>query len=204
MRREGQSLIEILVAVGVAAILFLGAASLVVPAIRTNQTAGQIQIGTALGKELLENVRAFSAGNWNSMLNLATGSANTYYLLTSTSSFTAATGTESIVVGTTTYKRSFYLSDAWRDGSGYVTTTASGNTYDPSTKQVTVAYNWTGGVTTTANEYLTRNQTAVFDQTDWSGGPGTNGPLTTTSNQFATSVNINYTSTVGSINVNGF
>ena len=197
--KKGQSLIELLVAISVGAILFLGAASLIAPSLKINKTTGQVEAATGLGEQLLDNVRVWSEGNWHGVLALATSSANTYYLSTSSSPFAAATGTESVTIGTTTYTRFFYLGDVYRDGSGNATSTSAGNTYDPSTKAVTVVYGWPRGTTTTITAYLTRNHTIVLDQTDWSGGPGAVSPLTSPNNQFTTSSNINYTGMPGSL-----
>ena len=140
----GQSL-RILIAIGVGAILFVRTAVLVAPALQINKATVQIENGAALGNELLNNIRVYSEGDWHNILNLATGTAHTYYLITSSSPFVATSGIESIQVATTTFTRSFYLSDVYRDGNGYVTSTAAGNTYDPSAKQVVVVYNCTRG-----------------------------------------------------------
>ena len=108
--------------------------------------------------------------------------------------------TQSIVVGTSTYVRYFYLSDVYRDSSGNIVT--SNGSYDPSTKRVTVAYNWLGGAATnTMSIYLVRSQNNVVTQNDWSGGPGQTGPATSTNNQFTSSTNIDYSTTTGSIYV---
>ena len=187
----GQSLIEILIAIGIGAILFVGAASLISPGLQTNRQVKLVQTGAAFGWELFDNVRVWS-GNWNNVLSLATGTASVYYLNTSSSPFTAISGTQSLAIGTTTYNRYFYLSDVYRDVNGNVTSTVSGNSYDPSTKKITVGYSWLGTATTTITAYLTRNQTFIYEQNDWSGGPNWNGPATTTNNQFSTSTNMTY------------
>jgi prepilin-type N-terminal cleavage/methylation domain-containing protein len=199
MARSGQSLIEVLVAVAIGAVLFVGTAVLVAPSLSINKATGQIVIATALGKEMLDNVRVWSAGDWHNVLNLATSSAHTYFLVTSSSPFVASSGSESILVSTTTYTRFFYLNDVYRDSNGNVTSTLAGNAYDPSTKQVVITYGWPRGVTTTVTAYLTRYQAKVFDQTDWSGGSGQSGPVTSTNAQFASDSNMTGTSTVGSL-----
>ncbi len=105
--------------------------------------------------------------------------------------------TENITLGGTTYSRYFYITDVYRSSTG--TIVASGGTYDPSSKQVVVKYSWPGGGGGTLATILTRNQNFVFDQTDWSGGSGQIGPMTFTNSRFATSTNISYASTAGSI-----
>ncbi len=95
-RREGQSLIEILVALAVGTILIIAAISVIAPALRANTNADRVQVSSALGKELLENVRVFSEADWYNISNLATSSANKYFLVSASSPLIAATGTEGI------------------------------------------------------------------------------------------------------------
>jgi len=199
-RRSGQSLIEVLVAVALGALMLVSATVIIAPVLKIGTQTNRVQIGTALARELLDNVRAWSEGDWHYMSNLATSSQNRYYLSTSSSPFVSVTGTESIVLSTTTYTRCFYVEDVFRDAGGSIT--ASGGSLDPSTKKVTVAYSWAGVATSTVSMYLTRNRNNVFDQTDWSGGPDQSGPVTSTNSMFATSSNILYTTTTGSLYIN--
>ena len=419
-KNNGQSLVEVLIAVAIGAILITGGVMLIVPALQSNSQATKVQAASLLGKQLLDNVRVWSEGNWNNVLALSTGTSYAYYMNTSSSPFTVATGTESIVVvtstvstssltsglviylpfnegtgtitydqsgngnngtlsGTTlptwvpgkigagalsfngstsavtlsnsasfntmtssfsithwiktvsstsqmytvgnagggngyrfgltsgevaflvgngsdtettcgsktvndgtwhmisgifnlsgtdqfscyidgafqanvslpsnyssmstsapgigkppccqpfngslddvriynralsaaeisqlytfgqsnvTYTRYFYISDVYRDGSGNIVT--SGGTYDPSTKQITVVYSWPNGPVNTMTTYIVRGRNNVVSQNSWSGGPGVTTPETSTNNQFASSTNIDYTTSTGSIYV---
>lgn len=402
--QDGQSLLEILVALGVGTLLIIAATTIILPSLRTNTQADKVQVSAALGKQLLENVRVFSEGDWHNISGLATSSVNKYFLASAISPFAAATGTEGIsadgitsglvgywkldesagtiaydfsgnnstgtIVGaptsttgqvgqalnfnggqyidtgsnsitgtnpftlmawikatgfsqyggavsigasvtgqsayigavagaqagisnsigggfygsnygsgiTTTgqwvhvamtfsggsggtaiiyvngknsvsqtytpnlastyrrigrigsdtiydfggsiddvrvynralsatevksiydagiYTRYFYLDSVGRDGSGNIL--SSGGTNDPSTKKATVVYGWAGGSTSSFSTYLTRFQNEVFDQTDWSGGSGQDGPVTTANNMFSTSTLMFYATTTGSI-----
>ena len=114
----------------------------------------------------------------DNITSLATGTAYQYYLVTSSSPYTAASGIDPLLSGRRRYIRYFYLSDAYPTRGGGISSTSTNNTYDPSTKQITVVYNWTQGTTGTISTYLTRNDDAVIDQTDWSGGPGATGAAT--------------------------
>ena len=416
--KTGQSLVEILVALGVGTILIIGATGVIIPSLRANTQADKIQVSAALGKELIENTRAFSEGDWHNISNLATSSANKYFLVPG-SPFIAATGTEGVIsdgitsglvgywkldestgtvaydfsgngnngtlinsptnvtgkvsqglsfdgstnyisvssstslqplagnwsvsfwiyrLGTgagdypeiigsrpwttgtdkgwavswssnnskigahyadgsvgfdvtatqststvplttwqhwvvvfdktngklnyylngqldfqqspafpsgtinqadnlymgvervsppparklnaildevraynralsatevktlyssTIYTRYFYIDNVGRDASGNIL--SSGGTNDPSTKKLTAVYGWPNGPTNSFSTYLTRFQNNVFDQTDWSGGPGQDGPATTTNSRFSTSTQIYYATTTGSI-----
>jgi prepilin-type N-terminal cleavage/methylation domain-containing protein len=195
--RAGQSFVELMVAIAIGAIFMAGAAVIIVSSLGESTQAIEVQTASTNAQSLLNNVRVWSEGNWNNLLSLATGSTYQYYLVTSSSPYTATSGTESIVNATTTYTRYFYVSDVYRSGGNI----ASAGAYDPSTKQISVVYGWTNGQTSTMSTYLTRNQDAAFDQADWSGGPGASSAATSTGNQFASSSNIDYTTTTGSLYV---
>ncbi len=195
MNRCGQSLIDILIGIALGALLIAGGASLIVPALRTNQTVNQTQTQAALGKELADNVKAWAAGNWSGVLALSTGSAR-YYLATATSSFAATGGTsstaEQVAMGSSTYVRYFSIGDVYRDANGAITSTIVGNFFDPSTKLVTIAVGAPSTTLSTYSEYVTRSASNVFNQADWSGGAGQTTPVTVVSSTFASSSNINY------------
>lgn len=181
--KNGQTLIEVLVAVAVGAVLFVGAVSVISPSIKVNTQANRIATQADLQRALLQNVTAWTGGNWNNINSLATTSVNTYYLLTATSPFTATSGKEFIVVGSTTYSRYFYVDNVNRDvTTGNITT--SGGTNDPSTKKITAVSNWPGGTTTTIVTYLTRHAGNPYSQVDWSGGGNSAGPVTIVGNQY--------------------
>jgi type II secretory pathway pseudopilin PulG len=198
-RRSGQSLAEVLIAVAIGAILITAGIALIVPALQSNTDATKVQAAASYAQGLMSNVIAWSQGNWNNVLALATGTANTYYLNTSSSPFTASApgSVQSISIGTTTYTRSFYLSDVQRDSGDNIVT--SGGNYDPSTKLVTVTYQWLGGPVNTMTTYIVRSNNQVSSQNNWSGGPGFSGPETSTNSQFASSTNIDYTTPTGSL-----
>ncbi len=199
--RKGLSLAEILVAVAVGTLLVIAAATIIAPAIKINTQSGRAQAGSALAKELLDNVRVWSEGDWHRIQGLATSSANHYYLNTASSPFASSSGDESVTISTTTYKRYFYVDDVLRKSDPSQDIAASGAPTDPSTKKITVAYSWPQGATNTIAIYLTRYRDNVLDETDWSGGPGQDGPVTSTNSRFATSTKIDYTTTTGSIYV---
>ncbi|OGZ53572.1 MAG: hypothetical protein A3B25_00520 [Candidatus Ryanbacteria bacterium RIFCSPLOWO2_01_FULL_48_26] len=197
-KNNGQFLIEVLIAAAVGAVLITAAAGVIVPALRINTQTNRAQVGAALARELLENVRVWEEGDWHNISNMATSSANHYYLNTSSSPFSAFLGDEQISVSTTTYTRYFYVDDVYRSSGDLIV--ATGGSYDPSTKKVTVAYSWPQSATNTIFQYITRNRNNVFVQTDWVGGSGQDGPATSTNNKFSTSTaNIDYASTTGSI-----
>ncbi len=197
--RDGQSLIEILVTLVVGTILIIGAVSIIVPSLRSSTQANRIQASVSLGKELMGNVMVFSEANWNNIYALNKGSSNHYYLTTSSSPFAALSGDEIITLSTTTYVRYFTVDNVGRDPGDNIL--SSGGTDDPSTQKVTVVYAWANGAPNSISTYVSRFRNNVLQQTDWSGGPGQDGPATTTNNTFSTSSQIDYTTTAGSISI---
>ncbi len=100
-----------------------------------------------------------------------------------------------------TFTRSFYVENVNRSSGQIVT---SGGTADPSTQKVTISYSWPDVDTPrTISAYLTRSRTRVLWQSDWSGGSGQGGPATTTNSMFASSTGIDFSTTTGSIRING-
>jgi len=186
-----------MIAIAIGAIFLVGTSVIIVSSLGESGQAANVQTASTNAQSLLNNVRVWSEGNWNNILSLATGSANQYYLFTSPPPYVTKSGVESIVNASTTYFRYFYVSDVYRSGGNIASTGA----YDPSTKQISVVYGWTNGTTSTMSTYLTRNQDAAIDQTDWSGGASSSAVATSTGNQFGSSSNIDYTTTTGSLYV---
>jgi len=196
--RGGQSITELLLAIAVGAIFVVASVAVIVPALRESNQAGYVQEGVTVAQSLLSSARVWAASGWGSVAALSTGTAYQYYIITSSTPYVATSGVQTVVIGTTTYTAYFYLSDAYRSagniGSG-------GGTYDPATKQISVVYNWTHGVTGTISTYFTRNGDKVIDQTDWSGGSNASSVVTSAGSQFGTSSNIDYSTATGELYV---
>jgi hypothetical protein len=190
-----------MVAVGIGAVLILSAVTLLAPVLKSTKNSNQNQAGAALGKELLDNVNTFAQGNWQGIATLATSSANRYYLNTTSSPFTVTTGTQQITLSSTTYSRFFYVDDVLRDTNGFIS--ATGIVSDPSTKKLTVSYSAPQLATQTLSTYLTRSRSLIYQQSDWSGGSGQDGPLSAVNSKFSTSSNIDYATTTGSLRLQG-
>jgi len=193
---KGGILIEVLLAGTIGVMLIIGVLTLITSTPKRTADHNRLQAGVALGKELLDKVVVFAEGNWHNLASLSTSSANRYYLNASNSPFIAVSGEENIIVASTTYTRYFYVDEARRDASGYIV--ASGGTVDHSTRRITVVYTWSSGEKAFST-YLVRFRNIIYRQTDWFGGAGQDGPVTSTNSFFATSTNIHYTTTTGSI-----
>lgn len=191
-------------ALAIGVILLVGGVAAIVPILKISGDVARIQTASALGREVLENMRVLANANWHALDRLSTSSLNRYYVIASTSPFTVATGTEAIQVGTTTYTRFFFLDDVYRGTSSPFE--PGGSVYDPSTKKITVVYSWLSTASNTLVSYLTRARDDVLFDDSWTGGGNQSTPVTPTSSneRFATSSNIDYTGTPGSIVITGF
>ncbi|TSC82672.1 MAG: Uncharacterized protein G01um101420_195 [Parcubacteria group bacterium Gr01-1014_20] len=202
--RNGQSLIEILVAIAVGVVMLGVAISIIAPVLKANTRTNEAKVAAALGRELLENTRVFVERDWNNLAVLSTSSLYSYHLTTSTAApdfpFRKIDGVESIVISSTTYLRHFNVDDVCRSGNGIIQADPGQCIYvDPSTKKVSVVYGWLGGSTSSFSTYFTRFKNRSMSQSDWSGGDSFWGPTTTTTTRFVTSTNT--TSTNGIIRI---
>jgi len=145
--QKGQSLVEILLAMGLAAVLL--------PALLTGLVAtreGKVQQNQRLGASALlveteEAIRSVREKGWDNVV--PTG---TYHPILSGSSWSLAAGTDS----PGGFTRSLIIADVLRDTSGNIVT--SGGSPDPSTRQVTTSVSWDTPTTSSVTSafYLTR------------------------------------------------
>lgn len=199
----GQTLVEVLIGITVGAIIIGGMTGVIGLSLRSSLQNKSYQIASSLNQELADNVTIFAEANWRNIYDL-NKSPDQYYLTATSTGFTAVPGTESVAVEGATYNRNFTVANINRDVNGDI---ADSGTDDPSTQKITISTIFeVGGEITSVSfiKYLSRNRNLIFRQTDWSGGEGEDGPLTSPNNRFATSTNINSTSTPGMIKIQGF
>lgn len=199
-RKAGQSLVEIIIALGIGAILIGFSTGILVLILKSNLQGGRTTSATELANQLLTDVSVVARNDWHAITNLTTGSSTVYYVTTSTP-FAVATGTQVITLEGVAYTRSFYVDTVARDSGGSIVT--SGGTTDPSTEKTTATVTWGNSESITTSAYMTRSRNEAFTQNNWSGGSGSEGPVTGPTSGYATSTNIDI-STTGSIRVQEF
>lgn len=190
---------EVLIGIAIGSIVIIASVAVIAIVLKGSADANRVQTGAALGKELAEQVRVWAEADWHNLSNLTAGSLNHYYFVASSSPFVVAAGDEIISVATTTYTRYFYVDYVDRGPSGLISIYDAD---DPSTKKISVVYRWPRSATNTILFYLTRSRNVVFRQTDWSGGAGQAGPATSTNSFYASSSNVNVTTSTGSLFIN--
>lgn len=169
---DGQSLIEILIAIGLTSVLLPALLTGLVASREGKAQEGQRLEATALLKGAEEAVRSVYGSSWN---NVAVN--GTYYPEISGSYWvlTSCGGSCPTING---YTRQLVISDVYRDSGFNVVT--SGGTLDPSTKKVEISVSWNtprvSSVSTT--EYLERyldNASKIHTtQADFNGGSHNN------------------------------
>lgn len=209
---RGQSLIEIMIALGIGAVLIVGAVAAITTSLKSGSENKTNQIGSFLNQELVDNVTVYARSNWRSIWDLNKGSSQ-YHLTPSGSFFATSTGQETTIVDGASYSRFFTIQNVSRDSNNNIELESSYNAAndDPSTQLITVTTTWNsaGSVSSSIlNKYITRYRNEVFVQTDWSGGATvlvSEPPeiITLPNNRFATSTAIS-TTTVGQIRIVGF
>ncbi len=215
--QRGQSLAEILIAIGVGAILIGGTIGIMSPILRSNLETKNIQIATSLAQQYLDNLRNISEASWFNIYNppAAKGSSSQFYLNATGTTYAIVSGATSTTIEGRNFGVYFSIENVNRDscGAGNIssaaTTTCSsgpgttGVIDDPSTQKINVHISWTQGGSLSRINYFTRSSNKIFSQTNWSGGGNQDGPITSINNKFTSSTNIDYLTTTGAIRIQG-
>jgi len=216
--QSGQSLMEIIISLTIGAILVVAAVAGVVPMLKSNLESKNIQAANSLAQEYLDNLQNLSESSWFNIYNPpgAKGSSSQFHLEAIGVTYQVASGASSTTIQGVSFTRYFSIENVKRNlcGSGDITANpttgcssgpgATGVADDPSTQKITVTINWPVSRSILRTEYLTRNRNKVFNQNDWSGGPGQEGPITSENSGFSSSNNVDYSTSSGSIIIQGF
>ncbi len=200
--RRGQSLVELIVALGIGTLFIIGAIGALTVTLRLDSQSSHSQPAIELTNALIEELRTISNADWHTLDNLTKDGTTEYQVTTTTTFYAASTGKEPVTLNETTYERYFVLDPVYRDADEQIVD--SSGTLDPSTLKVTAITEWSQyGQTLDVRfvTYLGRIRNRLFTQTDWSGGfTNTDGVVSTLPTEFTTSTNIRY-STAGSLTI---
>jgi len=195
-KNNGQILVELLVAVALAAIIFAVGGQLLDVTLQSNKLSKERLIANHLLQEGLEATIAVSSEKWHNIYNLNKGEPNYYHPEINAGKWVLVSGQENIILNDLTYTRSIIIENVNRDNNRNINALGID---DPSTQKVTVTVSW-GNNSLTISKYFTRWPNETATQTDWSGGPGQPGPVTSFNNKYDTEdYNLDVTSTPGSI-----
>lgn len=146
-KNKGQALVELLLAIGLAAIL--------IPALMAGFSvirSGRVQenqrlVATNYLKEAAEALRVVQANGWSNVVS------GTYHPVASGTTWVLSAGSE---VLDSKFTRQIVISDVYRDPQGNIATVSG--TLDPSTKKVNITITWNSSVASEVSSvtYLTR------------------------------------------------
>ena len=173
LARRGQSLIELIVGIGIGVLFITAAIGIITVSLRLDVQNKFSQTGGELTQQTMEQVISFANADWHNIDSLAN---DTPYHLTPSSGFlSSVVGSSTVTLtGAGEFETSFMTTRVYRSATtGDILDDQSG-TYDPSTIKVSVATEQSG-VTDRSQRvllthYLTRVRDRIWWQDDWSSG----------------------------------
>jgi len=193
--RKSQALLELLLAILVFAIVAASLTKAISSILFANQNLKEVSDASLLLAETQEQIKVISDQDWHSLYNLTKGpctdSSCHYHIVKNGNQWQVQPGEETVNLGGQTYTRYFVVYNVQRDSSGNIV--ESGGSDDPLTQKV-VVFVKKGNFLKTSSKYISRCYYDVFSQRDWSGGPVGDVVVSGSTNNFATSSNINYSS----------
>ncbi|MCB9802547.1 type II secretion system protein [Candidatus Nomurabacteria bacterium] len=160
----GFSLVELVVAVGVFAILASGVFYVVTNSYTNFYGTGDKQAIAEFAQEGLEAVRSIRENSWQYIEDNVGSDLG----VSQTAGLWSFSGSSDVSGGLT---RVITIADVSRDTSGNIV--SSGGSDDPLTKKITITVSGTGISDYVLTSYLTSWANRSWEQTDWSGGVGT-------------------------------
>lgn len=180
--RRGVMLLELLIAIAAAAIVFSLGAQLTYVSGKSSKIAADTTVALGLVSETHESVRAVAHEKWQNLFSITKNAV--YHTEISSGKWTIVSGGATTTINGIDYGRTFIAQNMCRnqstdavtgitDSSGVATTcSTSGGQYDPSTQKITVTVWWVGSDGVTISEYVARWRNKICNQTDWSTGVG--------------------------------
>jgi len=199
----GSLLLEILVVIGLFAILVPITAQVVVSSLNANKAAVESMAAAGLIEETVAAVESVTFSSWQSLYSLTKGTSTHYFPAKSAGAWSISAGDETVAVNNKNYIRYFTISNVCRDDASKNIITASnvppctaGNSDDPSTQMISIYVSWDGRIVS-KTAYLTRWRNRACIQTEWTGTGA--GPVSCPSTVYESQTNIDSTGVPGSI-----
>ncbi len=159
-RGNGFSLVELVVALGIFAIVSSGVIFVVINSYRTYYGSGDRQVVVQFAQEGLEAVKSIRDNSWQGIVAVADDNDHGVIKVNGLWQFSGTNNT----LGALT--RTIVISNVSRDASGNID---AGVTYDPNTKKVIVTVSGSGISNYVLVSFITNWSHRYWEQTDWSG-----------------------------------
>lgn len=177
---RGSLLLEILVVIGILAVIVSFGSQFFLSSARSNQSTRMKNAAVGLAEETFEAVRGISTENWVTMYQppngtgdpvTAKGAGNHYRITATGTKWIIESGEETVNLDGINFTRYFTIDNISRDAVGRnIEAVYNSANDDPSTQKITVVVSWAGDEPLTMTQFLTRWRNKVCDQTNWSGG----------------------------------
>ena len=196
----GSLLLEILVVIGLFAIIAPLAAQVIVSGLYINKWSAETSLASGLADETLLAAESIAFQRWLDVYGKIKGDDNFYHPYMSAGAWTIVDGAETLAMNGREYQRYFTVNDACRDNvTGNISGPAPclpGNSEDPSTQLISATVVWDSG-RILKEAYLTRWRNQICRQSAW--GSVSSGPVSCPSHFYESSVNIDFNSSPGSL-----
>ncbi len=169
--KKGQLLVEVLVGIGIMAILVSAILPLILTSTNATIRENKNSIAVSLAKEQIEAVKAVKEENWNNLYSVSKGTD--YYPKIDAGKWQLASGIETIPLNGLTFQRSIKVDNVSRtdlNGAGNIESIYNQSRDDPSTQKVTSTVTSEQMVAISIIEYMSHWKSSLWTQTDWSGG----------------------------------
>lgn len=180
---KGQILTELIIAIGITAIVAAIGAQLIGVSFYSAGTSEDRQAAARLSEEVFEALRAITQGNtsstqgWNRLYlppngigtaSSSKGAGNFYKIILADNIWQIASGTESVLLGDKEYTRSFIIENVSRDATtGGIQDVYTSANDDPATQKVTVTISRVNSPDFIFVKYFTRYLNESTAQTSW-------------------------------------
>lgn len=207
---KGQSLVELLIGVGLGVVVMLTAMALLQFLLRMSVQDPVAQTGAFLAQKTMRAVTAIAEGSWPMIASASQGGA--YHVEPSPNGFALilnTPGTGITTINAVPYTVAITVQPVNRAATNEISAVGID---DPSTKKIITTISWTQGGSAYSNSvesYVARTRNEVLWQTDWIGGstcPASDVPVArgTVTTQFcAADSTVDYTTAPGSIKIRG-
>jgi hypothetical protein len=203
MDERGQLLLEILISVGIAAIVLALISQLAFASLRATKAAAESGVASGLIEGEFDAIEAVAFEKWQKIYDLNKSTSDHYYATTTAGAWTVSAGDESLIINDLTFVRFFTISNVCRDNTtkaiiitAGVPPCTAGNSDDPSVQKITVNLSWSGGSLSRA-KYLTRWRNKTCSQTSWTGTGA--GPANCPSTLYESPTSVDTSGTPGSV-----